>query len=123
MKETEVRKPEFEALGEVNKVYAWYLGDEIDLIHMFGGDEILAECYLVELNSLSEYYVEKFAACTNSNALHQRHWSIESEPDKEYVEVVYYNNVLDPSRSWKEFRLRVEKMPNTTYGYYTKYTN
>lgn len=123
MKETEVRKPEFEALGKINKVYAWYLGDEIDLIHMFGGDEILAECYLVELNSLSEYYVDKFSKIEKSNGLHQRGWSIESDPGKEYVEVIYYNNVVNPSGSWKSFRLRVEKMPNTTYGYYTKCTH
>ena len=118
MKETSVRKEEFALLGDVNKVYAWYDGDEIDLIRMFGGDDVTAECYLVELNSLSSYYAEKFAN-KDINGLHQRGWQIVSEEGKEYVEVIYYKDKSNNS-SWKSFRLRAEKMEGTTYGYRTK---
>ena len=118
MKETDIRKDEFNGLGDINRVFARFDGEEIDLIHMFGGDDTTAECYLVELNSLSENAAAKFAATTN-NGLHQREWPIVSEEGKEYVEVVLYYT-KSTSESSISYRLRAEKMPNTKYGYYTK---
>ena len=120
MKETDIRKEDFNKFGEVNRVFAWYDGDEIDLIHMFGGDDVLAECYLLELNNLSDEASSAFAKW-EGKALHQREWTIESIEGKYYVEWCEY---VDNKRHtvWHEHRLRVEKMPDTKYGYYTKNT-
>lgn len=123
MRETDHRTDLMARLGDVNRVFAWYSDGEFDYIHMFGGDDILAECYLVELNSLSDEATSAIDAAYVSNALHQREWTIVSLEGKYYVEVVYYNDQRKPEDSWTELRLRTKKMDNFKYGYYTKCFN
>ena len=120
MQEIDICKDDFNKFGEVNRVFAWYDGDEIDLIHMFGGDDVLAECYLLELNTLSDEAAAAFAKW-EGRAGHQREWTIESIEGKYYVEWCEYVDSKNDT-VWHEHRLRTEKMPNTTYGYYTKCT-
>ena len=121
MREVETRTDLMLRLGDISRVFAWFSNDEFDYIRMFGGDEILAECYLVELNNLSDEVLEKLESINStSKALHQREWTIVSLEGKEYVEVIYYNNVIDSSKSFIDLRLRTEKMEGTSYGYYTE---
>ena len=121
MREVETRTDLMLRLGDISRVFAWFSNDEFDYIRMFGGDEILAECYLVELNSLSDEVLEKLRNINSTcKALHQREWTIVSLEGKEYVEVIYYNNVIDSSKSFIDLRLRTEKMEGTSYGYYTE---
>ncbi len=106
-------------LDDLDKAYAWFDGNEIDIIHMFGGDDTLAECYLVELNSLDPSFAEEFNNI--GSGFHQREWKIVSEEGKYYVEVCYYLDGLASTRTvkWIDLRLRTEKMPNSKYGYLT----
>ena len=119
MKEVDKRTELMLRLGEINRVFAWFANGEFDYIKMFGGDEIKAECYLVELNNLSE----ELRNSINKNGtpcLHQREWTIESIEGKEYIELIYYNNLNDPSNSWTNLRLRTQKIDGTKYGYLAK---
>lgn len=122
MRETQIRTPLMSRLGEVNRVFAWYEGENLDLIDMFNSHHIFAICYLVELNSLSAEVLEA-TSDISQNGLHQREWTIESVDGKYYVEVVYYDDTEDPNNCWTSLRLRDEKMPDFKYGYYTKCFN
>ncbi len=116
---TASKASQFAYLGEVNRVFAWYEGEEFDYIHMFGGDDTLAECYLVELNSMSDNATTAFAGVANNNGLHQREWTIVSLDGKSYIEVCHYTTA-STGRSWNSYRIRTDHMEGTTYGYYTK---
>ena len=79
---------------------------------MFGGDDTLAECYLVELNSLNPDVAEKFNKST-IDGLHQRGWNVESEEGKSYVEVCFYKDGSTGDVKWMDYRLSTTKIPGS----------